>query len=880
MTQKSLYLIDGNSYIYRAYHAIPRLTTSKGFPTNAIYGFTNMLLKIVREKETEYLAIAFDTAAPTERHRIFEQYKLQRPGMPDDLFQQMQYIKRLVSTFNVYSIEIEGCEADDILATIALKTASEGFDVTIVTGDKDIMQVVSPHIRIYDPMKDKVYGEKDVVERFGVEPKKVVEVMGLMGDKIDNIPGIPGIGEKTAINLIKEFGSIENVLSNIEKITKPKLRENLQNNAELAILSKRLATIDTALPIDINLENLRLREPDNTKLFDIFRELEFTSLIKALCNRVSHSESLQYTVHTIQHIDELLDVMNKLKQKKEMAFDIKTVSSEITEISLFPGSGRCFYIPLSFHEDRESYKESKIAAEQQSKIAKQKVKAMLRDIFVDEEIKKYSYNIKDEVVTMKKEGIEIKGIAFDPMIASYLLNPNRASHRLDEIALDYLNYMIQRDREIEHSSCEDAVLSYRLTKELSPMIKERGLDRIFSEVEIPLVSVLADIELNGFKIDTDILSKLSTEIGDYMERIMHRVYETAGCEFNINSPKQLSDILFNKLGLKPVKKTKTGYSTDMEVLEELAVYHPLPHDILEYRTLSKLKSTYIDALPKLINPETERIHTSLNQTVTATGRLSSSEPNLQNIPIKGAWGERIRRAFIADKGCLLLSADYSQIELRILAHLSDDEALIHAFREDVDIHLKTASEIFGVPEESVTPEMRRKAKVVNFGIIYGMSPYGLSIELDVTPEEAKKYIDLYFETHKGVRDFIAKTIAEAKDRGFITTILGRQRPIPELNNPNASIRSHGERLAINTPIQGSAADIIKMAMINIYKRLGEYYSKTKMILQVHDELIFEVPEMEIDEMKYLIKREMEFVVDFLVPLKVDIGIGKNWAETH
>lgn len=890
MTERlKLYLIDGNSYVYRAYHAIKGLTNSKGLPTGAIYGFTNMLLKVVREKKPDYIAIAFDSPAPTERHRLFEAYKAQRPSTPNELINQIPYIKRIVDAFRIPVLEIEGYEADDILATLAKKGEGRGLSVTIVTGDKDIFQIVGRNIRTYDTMKDKVYEEKDVLDKFGVGPDKVVEVMGLMGDAIDNIPGVPGIGEKTAVELIKEFGSIENLLRNLEKVKKPKLREALKINEEIARLSHNLATIHSDLPIDIDLKELSITKPDNETLLRLFRELEFSSLLKTL---TPHADLDKSEYSNITSEDEFLKLLERMKEKGEFSIDIESTGkdpmiAEIVGISISTEPNSACYIPLSH-----------IYPDAPHQLKKEYVLEKLKPILEDETLRKIGQNIKYEVVILRNHCIDLKGISFDTMIASYLLNPVKPAHNLENIALEYLDYKILTYEEVVGKgkkqigfenvpldmatkySCEDSDITLRLKRVLSTLIDNKGLMKLFYDVEMPLLKVLADIEMNGFKIDREILSEMSKELEGQLNTIIERIYFLAGEEFNINSPKQLSEILFRKLGLKPTKRTKTGYSTNVEVLEELSFQHELPREILEYRNLFKIKSTYLDTLPDLINPKTGRIHTSLNQTVTATGRLSSSEPNLQNIPIRGELGKRIREAFIAEKGNALLSADYSQIELRILAHLAQDEILVGAFKGGEDIHTRTATEIFDLPPESITPDMRRQAKTVNFGIIYGISPYGLSVELRIPFEKAKELIERYFERHKGVKDFIERNLKEAEEKGYVKTILCRQRHIPELMSQNSNVRQLGERLAINTPIQGSAADLIKLAMVNISKRFHGMNSNARMILQIHDELVFESPEEEIEQIKKVVKEEMEGVIEFSVPIKVDIGVGKNWSEAH
>ncbi len=885
MSKPTLYLIDGNSYIYRAYHAVRSLATSKGLPTNAIYGFTNMLLKIVKEKKPDYLAIAFDVKGPTKRHIEYEQYKAHRPEMPKDLIPQIPYIHKLVEAFNIPAILMEGYEADDIIGTISKKMERD-FDVVIVTDDKDMLQLISQNVKIYDTLKDKVYEEKDVVERFGVAPDKVVEIMGLMGDASDNIPGVHGIGEKTATALIAEFGSIENLLANVDKIKKPKLAEALKGSADIARLSRELATIILDCPIEMNLNEYKKKEPDNAILLSLLKELEFTSLLKQISGEASSLENKRYS--TVLKEDALLQLIKKIKEKGELSIDTETTSedpmlAEIVGISISIEKDEGFYIPVSHRY---------LGAPEQLKI--EWVLNQLKQLLEDDKIKKLGQNIKYEIIVFKNHGIDLSGISFDTMVASYLLNPNRYSHSLDNIALEYLNHIMTTYKDVTGSgkgqknfsevdietatkySCEDADITYQLTKLLNPMLKEQGLDKLFYDVELPLISVLARIEMNGVKVDTDFLNSLSKEVDALLNDIVKRIYLIAGGEFNINSPKQLSEVLFTRLGLKPVKKTKTGHSTDEEVLTTLASQHELPKELLNYRQLTKLKSTYIDALPRMVHPKTNRIHTSLNQTVTSTGRLSSSEPNLQNIPIRTELGKRIREAFVAEEGKLLLSADYSQVELRILAHLSGDEVLTDAFKRDEDVHTRTAMELFNVEPDKVDSNMRRFAKTVNFGIVYGMSPYGLSSDLGIPVDEAKAYIDNYFLHYRGVKEFIDKTIAEAKEKGYVKTILNRKRSIPELISANGATRNFGERMAVNTPIQGSAADLIKMAMINIDKRLDKERLKSMMILQVHDELVFEVMENELEVMRKIVKDEMENVMPMAVPIKVDIGTGKNW----
>jgi DNA polymerase-1 len=879
----NLYLIDGNSYVYRAYYAIKGLSNSKGLPTNAIYGFTNMLLKIMREKKPDGLAISFDSPVPTERHRIYEDYKAQRPEAPGELIGQIPHIRRMISAFRIKIFEMPGYEADDILGTIARKAESEGADVFIVTGDKDMLQLVDRKVKIYDPMKDKVLDEEFIKDKFGVGPGRITEFMALTGDAVDNIPGIKGVGEKTARELLSEFDSLEDLLNNPDRIKKDKLRALVAENADIVRLSKRLATLDTSVPVDANVEEFRLQEPDWPSLLSLLQEFEFGSLMKLIpsgATRELHYE----TVLTVEKAEGLISSI-----QNGFAFDTETTSRDpmrarLVGLSICSEKGRASYIPVS-----HSY------AGVPPQMSKEDLSEVLLPVFEDERREKTGHNIKYDIIVLRREGIDVQGPVFDTMVAAYLLNPNKPNHSLEEVSLEYLSYRKKTFPEVlgKRSSfsevpleeavpyaCDDAGMSFELKEILSVKLRENGLDKLYSDIEEPLIYVLADMEMAGMKIDLNKIGEISKELERELDGITRRIYFLAGCEFNINSPKQLGDILFHNLGLQPGKKTKTGFSTGMGVLEELAQTHELPREILNYRSLNKLKTTYIDVLPALINPGTGRIHTSFNQTVTATGRLSSSEPNLQNIPVKGDWGRRIRETFVAEENNLLLSADYSQVELRILAHLSNDEGLIEAFRGDLDIHSRTASEIFGTPADRVTADVRRIAKTVNFGVIYGISPFGLSETLSISREEAKDYIDRYFNRHPGVKSYIEKCLEEARGKGYVATIFGRRRAVPEIRSKNSNTRQQGERLAINSPIQGTAADIIKIAMINIQKKVIESGLKAKMILQVHDELLFELPTPELEAVKGIVREEMEGVVALSVPLRVGINYGKNWAEAH
>lgn len=878
----NLYLIDGNSYVYRAYYAIKQLSSSKGFPTNAIFGFTNMLLKIIREKSPDAILVAFDSPTPTERHRIYEEYKAQRPETPDDLIEQIPYIKKIISAFNITMIEIPGYEADDVLGTISKRAASQGNEVFIVTGDKDMLQLVDDRIRVYDPMKDRVLDKKYIYERFGVVPERIPDFMALTGDAIDNIPGIKGIGEKTAKALLMDFETIDELINQIDRIKKEKLRSLISQNADVALLSKKLATLDTYVPIEIEIHELIRKEPDWYKLLQLFRELEFSSLLRFIPSIAEHEKNCEILYSKERIKDTFLSIQNAF------AFDIETTGmnamrSNLVGLALCLEKGKAFYIPV-LHLNSEI-----------QQIHKKDLIEAIAGVFENNGIAKIGHNIKYDLVILKKDGIQVNGQLFDTMIASYLLNPNKQDHSLEEVALTHLSYRKKTFSEVLNKkgnfaevpiteaasyACDDAYLSFELKEILLKKLHDEGLEDVYFNIEIPLIPVLVEVEAAGVKINTNRLLELSKELEREIDGIQRRIYFLAGEEFNINSPKQLSQVLFHSLGFQPGKKTKTGFSTEMAVLEELATTHELPREILNYRSLNKLKTTYIDVLPLLTDPDTGRIHTSFNQSATATGRLSSSDPNLQNIPVKGEWGRRIREAFIAEKDNFLLSADYSQVELRILAHLSKDEGLINAFRNNLDIHSQTASEIFHIPMDKVTSDIRRIAKTVNFGVIYGISPFGLSETLSISKDEAKDYIEQYFNKHPGVKAYIEKTFEEAREKGYVTTLFGRKRAIPEIRNKNTTIRQQGERLAINTPIQGTAADIIKIAMVKIWKKFKEKGLKSKMILQVHDELLFELLPEELEIVIDIVRMEMEGVTTLLVPIKVDINYGKNWAEAH
>jgi len=887
-----IYLVDGSLYIYRAYHAIKHLSNSKGFPTNAILGFAKMILRLFDEKRPKYMAIAFDAKGPTFRHKLYKDYKATRPPMPEDLVMQLPYIKAIVKGLNVKMIEKMGYEADDIIGTLARISEEKDFHVVIVTGDKDFRQLISPQISLWDTMKDRLTDYETFSREYGLEPIQIIDLMGLSGDSSDNIPGVPGVGEKTAAGLIKEFGTLENVFEHLEEIKKKRLKENLEKSHADAILSKRLVTIDRFVPIDEDIETLETGKPNTEELAEIFRELEFRGLWEQFATR---EEPVKKDYRLCLSEDELLSLVKKIKQKGLVSIDTETTSNDplqakLVGISFSWEENRAYYLPLTHHY---------LGAPDQLDITK--ALTILRNVLEDEKIAKIGQNIKYDALVFKRHGIELQGIHFDTMIASYVINPGLRQHNLDYLAQHYLNHkmityndLVGKGKEkinfsevdVESAkvySCEDADITLMLMNVLEKELQSDMNEDLFYKMEMKLLPVLMDMELAGIKINAKFFDEMSHRFAEQIKEIEQEIYEEAGMEFNINSPNQLGYVLFEKLRLPVQKKTtKTkAYSTDVKVLKKLSsLPYKIPKLLLRYRTLSKLKSTYLDALVKIANPSTGRIHTSFNQTVAATGRLSSSNPNLQNIPIKGEEGREIRKGFVADKGNYLLSADYSQIELRVFAHYSGDPDLMAAFKREEDIHARTASEILGVEADAVTQEMRRIAKAINFGIIYGMGPHKLSEELSIDTKTAKNYISAYYKRYQGVAKYREEAIASAREKGYVTTLFNRRRYLPEINHAKQRIRAEAERMAINTPIQGTAADLIKMAMINIQSRLKKENFKTKMLLQVHDELVFEVPEDEIEMIPPIIKEEMEGVYRLEVPLKVDINRGRNWHEAH
>ncbi|UCC39402.1 MAG: DNA polymerase I [Candidatus Aminicenantes bacterium] len=889
MSEKKLFLIDGNSLLYRSYYAIQRLSTSQGFPTNAIYGFVSMLKKFKDQEKPAYLGIVFDVKGPTIRHKAFKDYKAHRKPMPEDLVVQVPVLKKIISAFNIPCFEFENYEADDVLGSLATQARARKIHSVIVTNDKDLFQLVDESIAVFNLVKDIYIDEEKVKEYFGVRASQVTDVLALWGDPTDNVPGVPGIGEKTSKALINQFGSLQNLLRNLSKIENPRLREKIEQNLDQLKLSNELVTIKKDLDIKFNLDDFSVSDPNYEELSKLFQELEFSSLLSEYLKK---PEQTQKEYISILEEKELRSLIARIKKAKFVSIDTETNSLYPTQARLVGLSfsikpNRAYYLPL-----RHDYPEAP------SQISKKRAFHLLDEILSTSKIKKYGQNIKYDYIVLKKEGICLRGIDLDSMILSYLLEPNWGKHNLNKLALNYLQVNAIPYEEIAGKgkqavtlnavdiqrvapyACQDADLALQLNSLLWPKVKEEGLSSLYREIELPLIEVLADMEMWGVKIDTDNLKTLSQELEYDLTHLKEKIFAASGEEFNINSPQQLSHILFDKMKLPPSRKTKItkGYSTSVNVLQDLASDFPIARYALEYRQLAKLKSSYADALPLLLHPETRRIHTSYNQTVAATGRLSSSDPNLQNIPVRGELGQRFRQAFIPEKEHLFLSADYSQIELRILAHLSRDPALIETFLHDRDVHEETANRVFGDSAALSKEEQRRKAKIINFSIIYGTSAFSLAKELETPTLDAQKFINLYYEKHPKVEEFLEKKVKDAQETGYSETLFGRKRPVPELKHKDKLTQQAGRRIALNTPIQGSAADLMKKAMIDIWRETKKQKLKTKMILQVHDELVFEVPDDEKDEVESLVKQKMENVFSLEIPLKVRLGWGVNWAE--
>ncbi|MEE9583973.1 MAG: DNA polymerase I [Candidatus Brocadiales bacterium] len=886
-----LFIIDGHSHCYQAYYAISGLTSPDGTPVNAVYGFTGMLRKLLREQKPEYLAVAFDSSGPTFRHEQYAEYKAHRKETPDDLIAQLPLISKILEAYGIPVYSHEGYEGDDVIGTLAKQASKKHLETYVVTADKDMEQLIDPYIKIYNVKKDQTQDLDTLKKEKGITPEQVRDVLALSGDSVDNIPGVPGIGPKTALELIHRWGSVEGILEHLDSLNGTKrmnkIKDSLRASAQQACLSKQLVTIVEDVPVELDLEASRTSGANEDELRRLFEELGFNSF---LAQMTPATETKRADYHIVDTPERFKGFLKKLSDQDMFSFDLETTSLRVVEAGIVG-------ISFSWKED-EAYYIPLMTPDGETPLARSALEG-LKAVLEDPEIKKIGQNLKYDYAVLKNYNIELRGIAFDTMVASYLLNPTRRRHGLGELAIHFLSYRMTPITELIGSgktqltmdkvelkkiaryACEDADIAYCLASRMRPLLEQNGLLKLFEEVEVPLVSVLAEMEYAGIRLDTKPLEDMSGHLSEKLSALEEEIFRLAGERFNVDSPKQVASILFEKLGLKPLVKTKTGPSTVARVLETLSKQHPLPALLVERRQLSKLKSTYVDALPKMVSAKTKKLHTSFNQTVTATGRLSSSEPNLQNIPVRNDLGRQIRRAFIPSREDLIfMSLDYSQIELRILAHFSEDPALVEAFQNDQDIHASVASKIYGVGLDDMTPEMRRAAKAVNFGIVYGLSPHGLSREVGITQKEASAFIEAYFQLFKGVKHFRDKAIEEARERGYVTTILGRKRAVAGIDSQNKQKRALAERVAVNTIIQGSAADLVKVAMNRVYARLEEIGSKARMLLQIHDELLFELPGEEADTTREAIEKEMTQALELRVPIRVNVKMGKNWLEVE
>jgi len=868
MPQKpmELYLIDGSSYIHRAYHAIRSLSNSRGIPTNATFGFTKMLLKVIKDKKPAFMAVVFDSRGPTFRHDIYPEYKANRPPMPDDLAAQIPYIKKIVEFLNIPSLEKMGYEADDIIGTLARRLGGEGRKVVMITGDKDFRQLVTGDTIIWDTMKDRIIDGEAIEKTYGIKPAAFIDVMALSGDTSDNIPGVPGIGEKTALDLIREFGSLEALLEGLGTVKKKNLALKIAGNMDQLLMSRRLVTIDCNVLLDDERPSLEVGPPMKNELAQLFRELEF----KGLWNEFAPEED---SGAFASPCGDRLSIEEWLEVRKED--EPVSVYADTNGLALASYGGKGCYVGLSDSAEDESLVQ-----------AERDVRGLLRD----RRINKVGYDLKGQARNLEEKGVFLDGFYFDTMLAAYVTNPGLKDISIGGLAAVYLGERLEGAISGRNSSKDcmpdgsisRAFMSIRLMENLKARLKKDENDSLFFDLEMPLLSVLLDMERAGIGIDEEYFRNLSRDFESRAQRLAADIYEKAGISFNINSPRQLARILFDHLGLPAqghTTKTKAP-ATDFLVLKRLSSLHPVPGLVLEYRSVTKLKATFIDALLDSMNPSTGRLHTTFNQAVTATGRLSSSNPNLQNIPSRGEDGALIRRGFIPKKGFCLMSADYNQIELRIFAHYSRDEGLLEAFRRGEDIHRHTASQILKVAPDKVTPQMRRIAKAINFGIIYGMGPRRLAQDLEMELSDAKQYVSAYYERYPGVLRYREEMIRKANSQGYVSTLLNRRRYLPEINNQNGAIRSEAERMAVNTPIQGTAADIIKKAMVAFYEEIRQKDMKTRMLLQVHDELVFEVPEEEREKAASVASEVMCKAASLDVPLTLEIKYGDTWADAH
>ena len=899
---KSVFAVDAHSLIYQVFHALPEMTSPSGQPVGAVYGFVRDVLFLLEQKSPDYLFCAFDLPGPTFRHELYDQYKINRDAMPEDLRPQIPLIRRLLDVLAIPVLQCESYEADDVLATLAHRCDQLGADCYVVTSDKDCRQLITDRVRLYNVRKDELFDADSLVEQWGVRPDQVVDFQALVGDPVDNVPGVPLIGPKIASELLKKYGTLDSVLEHASEVNGKKRRQNLIDGKELAMLSRELVRLVRELPIEIEFREVQSGNVDFEAADELFRELGFRGLadrfrkwaesdVEAGTDSASSWVVNYKLVRSPQELDNLVQLMER---QERIAVDTETTSlvpraAELVGFSFAWQEGEAYYVPVR-------------APQGEPCLDLRTTLEALRGILENPAIAKVGQNLKYDKIVLRSAGVELEGISFDTMIASYLLGAGDRDHSLDQLSRRYLGHETikytdlvgsgQNSKRIDEVpvaqvtdyAAEDADVAWRLSKVLDRGLTELHLDKLYQEVELPLIEVLVDMEFNGIKVDTERLASLSARFGTYMQELEEQIYELAGRQFNIASPKQLGAVLFDELQLPVIKKMKTGPSTDAEVLEQLASQHPLPRKIIDFRQYAKLKNTYVDALPAMVNAGTDRVHTSFNQVVAATGRLSSNEPNLQNIPVRTQEGREIRSAFLAgDPGWRLLAADYSQIELRVLAHFSRDETLCGAFHQGEDIHARVASEVYDVPLPEVTSDMRRSAKAINFGVIYGQTPFGLAKALDIDREEAASFIESYFARYPGVDEFCTHILADCRKKGFVSTILGRRRAIQGVRDPQRAAqtphqRTLPERTAINTVIQGSAADLIKQAMINLRGRLRRDKSSARMLLQIHDELILEVPSGDVEELAGSVVEEMTQVQLLAVPLKVDVKFGVNWAQ--
>ncbi|MGW8267139.1 MAG: DNA polymerase I [Longimicrobiales bacterium] len=918
-----LFLIDAYALIYRAFFAFINrpLTNSRGENTSAPFGFANFLLSIRENHQPDYLAVVFDKGM-SQREEMYAEYKATREKMPDELEASLPRIHELVEGFHDEAVAVDGYEADDVIGTLALKARDAGLEAVIVSGDKDLYQLVGPGIHLLNPGRGGPTGvesewvdETNAHEKFGIPPEQITDYLALVGDSSDNVPGAPGIGPKTAVKLLREFGNLEEILARAPEMKAKRVRESLTENADLVRLSKKLVTIQTDVPVELELDALRVREPDRERLRQLFVELEFRRLTERFTGPAPvegsgpggahmgdiHAETEALDYRLVTDPDSVVGLARRAREVGFISVDTETTSQEATQaelvgISLSFRSGEAFYLPFGHRRSGELALDD--GGEGTPKNLPPLLSAEMRplvEVLEDPAVAKIGQNLKYDLIVLEGAGVTLRRVVFDTMVASYVLDPNRRQHGLDALSLTLLGHKMISYEDVagkgkaqlsfaevslekaREYACEDADFTLRLKELFEPQLREHELDGLFRELEIPLVPVLARMEANGIRIDVPFFREMNGRLEADLEGLRKEIVGLAGEEFNLNSTPQLREILFDKLGLPVLKKTKTGPSTDASVLEELAeLGHALPTRLLEYRQLEKLRNTYVDALPRLVNPGTGRIHTSFNQTVAATGRLSSSDPNLQNIPIRTELGREIRKGFVAEEGFLFFGADYSQIELRILAHFSGDESFVKAFQEGIDVHKQTASVIFGVPLEEVTPEMRGRAKTINFATLYGQGDFSLGRQLGISREEARDFIHAYFERFSGVRTFLDDQVGLARDRGYVETLSGRRRYVPEMTASNWNVRQFGERIAQNTPIQGTAADLIKMAMIRIQRVLEDRFPRSRLLLQVHDELLLEVPEDDVEDVGRMVVEEMEGAMELNVPLAVDTGTGDSW----